>query len=85
MIRRFAADCNVSKAPLEDEKERPLLELALAAVSDPQNDKAEMIEAARTAGWSDRDVFDAVLQAASYRALSFVLKLFNVERQEAFV
>lgn len=79
-----AARGDPDRAPLADAKERPLLELALAAVDDPNGDKAAMIEAARAAGWSDRDIFDAVLQAASNRAFNHVLKAFNVEHQGAF-
>jgi hypothetical protein len=40
---------------------------------------------ARTAGWADREIFDAVLQAASNRAFNFALKTFNVKSQDAFV
>jgi alkylhydroperoxidase family enzyme len=72
------------KAPLEDERERPLLALALAAVEDPNSDKSEMVKTARDAGWADREIFDAVLQATSNRAFNFALKTFNVETQEAF-
>ena len=80
-----AARDDLGKAPLQDERERPLLALALAAVSDPDSDKSAMVDAAREAGWADRDIFDAVLQAASNRAFNFVLKAFNVETQDAFV
>lgn len=79
-----AAREDPAAAPLEDERERPLLELALHAVDAPGLDKRALIDAARQAGWRDRDIFDAVLQAASNRAFNLVLKTFNIETQDAF-
>ena len=58
---------------------------ALAAEGVEARTAATPIDAARDAGWADRDIFDAVLQAASNRAFNFVLKAFNVETQDAFV
>ncbi len=81
-VRAMRGD--ITKAPVAAE-ELPLLKLAVAAVEQPDADKSELIEQAREAGWSDRAIFDAVLQAASNRAFNLVLKTFNVETQEAFV
>ena len=75
---------DIARAPL-DERERPLLQLALHAVTDPEQDAAALIAAARDAGWKEREIFDAVLQAASNRAFNHVLKTFNIETQDAFV
>lgn len=79
-----ASRTDIDRAPV-DERERPLLQLALQAVSHPGQDAALLIAAARAAGWQERDIFDAVLQAASNRAFNHVLKTFNVETQDAFV
>ena len=79
-----AARDDIEQAPLED-REIPLLKLAMHAVTDPDQDAAPLIDEARAAGWGDRELFDAVLQAASNRAFNFVLKTFNVETQEAFI
>lgn len=78
-----AARRDPGKAPV-DEKERPLLMLALKAVSNPAEVDAGDLNAARAQGWSDRDCFDAVVQAANNRALNLVLKTFNVEAQGGF-
>ena len=70
-------------APLP-EKEKPLLRIALKSVNDPEGVNDKDIQAAKAQGWSDRDIFDVVAQAASNRAFSYVLCTFNVETQGAF-
>ena len=70
-------------APIE-EKERPLLRLALKAVNAPEDVGEADLAVARAQGWSDRDIFDAVVQAANNRAFNFVLRTFKVEHQGAF-
>jgi alkylhydroperoxidase family enzyme len=70
-------------APIAD-RERPLLRIALKSVSDPEAVAQADVDAARASGWSDRDIFDAVAQAASNRAFNYVLRTFNVEHQGAF-
>lgn len=82
--RARAARDDVSLAPVAG-NERPLLDLALHAVTHPEVDAAPLITAARKAGWGEREIFDAVLQATSNRAFNQVLKTFNVETQDAFV
>ena len=79
-----AARDHIGQAPV-DERERPLLQLALHAVTHPERDAASLVAAARDAGWQERDIFDAVLQVASNRAFNHVLKTFNIETQDAFV
>lgn len=79
-----AAREDIDRAPVDD-AERPLLQLALHAVTHPEQDASSLIAAARAAGWQERDIFDAVLQAASNRAFNHVLKTFNIETQDAFV
>jgi len=77
-----AARSDAERAPI-DEQERPLLRLALKAVDRSQEVTVADLEAARAAGWSDRDIFDAVVQAANNRAFNHVLRTFKVERQGA--
>jgi uncharacterized peroxidase-related enzyme len=77
-----AARSNPAAAPLE-ERERPLLHIALKAVTDPETVGAADVDAARAQGWTDRDIFDVVAQAASNRAFNYVLRTFNVEHQGA--
>ena len=78
-----AARANPEAAPIED-KERPLLRLALKAVNAPEDVGEADLDPARAQGWSDRDIFDAVVQAANNRAFNFVLRTFKVEHQGAF-
>ncbi len=79
-----AARENPEQAPVEA-RERPLLRLALKAASEPQSVTEADVAAAREQGFSDRDIFDAVAQAASNRALNLVLGTFKVEEQGALV
>lgn len=78
-----AARNNPDAAPIPA-KEKPLLSIALKSVNDPESVSAKDIQAAKAQGWSDRDIFDVVAQAASNRALNSVLRTFNVESQGAF-
>lgn len=78
-----AARSNPDKAPLDD-KQRTLLKLALKAVNEPETVNASDIDTARKQGWTDRDIFDAVVQAANNRAFNFVLRTFKVEAQGVF-
>ncbi len=71
------------RAPLPA-SDRLLLKIALAAVHDPDDiDQADMA-AARQAGFSDREIFDAVIVAANNKAFTTVLRTFKVEDQSAF-
>lgn len=78
-----AAREDADKAPLPD-NEKALLKLALRAVDDPDGIGKADLAAVRKVGWSDRDVFDAIAQAASNRAFNFMLKTFNVDQQGVF-
>ena len=78
-----AARTNPDSAPFPA-KEKVLLSLAVKAVHDPDSVSEKDMEEARAQGWSDRDIFDAVAQAASNRAFSYVLRAFKVESQGAF-
>jgi uncharacterized peroxidase-related enzyme len=74
---------NPDASPLED-KEKLLLKIAVKAVEDPDDVTRDDIEAAHAAGWSDREIFDAVAQAAGNRAFNYILRTFNIEHQGAF-
>lgn len=74
---------NPDRAPL-DQPQKTLLKLALKAVDDPEAVKETDLETARRDGWTDRDIFDAVVQAANNRAFNFVLRTFKIEAQGVF-
>ncbi|MBI5040836.1 MAG: hypothetical protein HZB57_06470 [Gammaproteobacteria bacterium] len=78
-----AARANPEAAPLP-ENEMPLLRIALKSVEHPDNVTQTDLDKARTHGWQDRDIFDAVVQAANNRAFNQVLRTFNIEYQGAF-
>ena len=78
-----AARSNPEAAPVA-ENEIPLLLLALKSVNTPEEVSEQDIKEVRMSGWSDRNIFDAVVQAANNRAFSLVLRAFNVEHQGAF-
>lgn len=78
-----AARGNPDVAPVSD-KEKPLLKIALKSVTDPESVGPSDINAARNQGWSDRDIFDAVAQAASNRSLNYLLRTFKVDHQGVY-
>ncbi|MCB1858169.1 MAG: hypothetical protein KDI63_07850 [Gammaproteobacteria bacterium] len=78
-----AARKDIGKAPLS-EQEKVLLNLALKAINDPDNVRQTDIDSARAQGWNDREIFDAVAQAANNRAFNYILKTFKVEHQGVF-
>ncbi|MHB8347966.1 MAG: carboxymuconolactone decarboxylase family protein, partial [Acidiferrobacterales bacterium] len=65
-------------------RERPLLRLALKAVTKPEQVSAADLDAARAAGWDDRGIFDAVALATGNRAFNLLLATFKVEHQGGF-
>lgn len=78
-----AARDDLEQAPVEA-REKLLLKLATRAVDNDVTVAPAEIEAARAAGWSDREIFDAVAQAASNRAFNHVLQTFGIEQQGVF-
>lgn len=78
------ARSNPDLAPVS-EQERPLLKLALKAINAPEDVSAGDLDYARAQGWTDRDIFDAVAQAASNKAFNYMLRTFKIEHQGAFV
>jgi uncharacterized peroxidase-related enzyme len=74
---------DIEQAPLEA-REMPLLRLAVKAVSEPDQVNAADLAAAHQHGWSDRDIFDAVVQAANNRAFNLVMRTFKIEHQGTF-
>ena len=77
-----AARSNPDLAPFE-KKERTLLKLALKAVNEPEQITQADLDNARSKGWSDREIFDAVAQAANNYAFNIILRTFNIEHQGA--
>lgn len=75
-----AARDNIDAAPIEA-NELPLLRLAVKAVSEPEQVDGTDLQAARRAGWGDREIFDAVAVATSNRAFNMMLRTFKVEHQ----
>jgi len=78
-----AARANPDLAPFPA-KEKTLLKLAVKAVHDPDSVGEKDIQEAKAQGWSERDIFDAVAQAASNRAFNYVLRTFKVEAQGVY-
>jgi len=78
-----AARSNHEAAPVPA-KEKPLLMIALKSVNTPDKVDSQDIQSAKAQGWTDRDIFEAVSQAASNRALNYVLRTFKVETQDSF-
>jgi alkylhydroperoxidase family enzyme len=78
-----AARNNPEAAPLPD-KDKTLLKLALKSVNSPEFVSQHDLDQARALGWQDRDLFDAVAQAANNRAFNLILRTFKVEHQGAF-
>jgi len=67
-------------APLS-EKDKALLLFAVKSIQNPNDiDESEMTKV-KNQGWEDREIFDAVAQAASNKAFNFILKTFNVSHQ----
>lgn len=78
-----AARGNPDKAPFDD-KAIGLFKLALKAVGNPDAVSESDLDSVRKLGWSDREIFDAVVQAANNRAFNYVLRTFKIEHQGAF-
>ena len=78
-----AARSNPEAAPIE-KNEISLLLLALKAVNTPEEVNEQDIASVLEEGWSERDIFDVVVQAASNRAFNLILSAFNLEHQGAF-
>lgn len=78
-----AARSNPEAAPIE-KNEISLLLLALKAVNTPEEVNEQDIASVLEEGWSERDIFDVVVQAASNRAFNLILSAFNLEHQGVF-
>lgn len=74
---------NPDAAPL-DEKEKSLMKLAIKSVNAPDEINQMDITNVQNLGWGDREIFDAIVQAAYNRAFNYVLKTFNIEQQGVF-
>ena len=74
---------NPDAAPFA-EKEKALLKLAIKSVEAPEQIGEADIENVQNQGWADREIFDAIVQAANNRAFNYVLRAFNIEHQGVF-
>jgi len=74
---------NPGAAPLSD-KEKSLLMLAIKSVDTPDEVNQADMDKVKKQGWEDREIFDAIVQAANNRAFNYVLKTFNIEHQGVF-
>ncbi|MEW8626031.1 MAG: hypothetical protein AB2551_09785 [Candidatus Thiodiazotropha sp.] len=72
----------IDNAPL-NENEKALLSFTMKSLNEPESITREDIQAVRNFGFSERDIFDAVVAAANNRAFTTVLKTFDVIRQGA--
>ena len=78
-----AARDNADNAPLT-KQEIVLLNIALAAIDNPEGVNKGDIQKALDAGFTERNVFDAVVIAANNKAFTHVLRTFKVEQQGSF-
>lgn len=72
-----AAKENVDNAPLSD-NEIVLLKIALASCSNPEDVTQDDLQKARDAGYSERNMLDAVVAASFNRAFTHILRTFKV-------
>lgn len=77
-----AARDDLDAAPLPV-REVLLLRFALRALREPETITASDISTLHDEGWSDRDLFDAVVQGANTSAFNQVLRAFRIEHQGA--
>ncbi len=74
---------NPDKAPFDD-KDKALLKLALKSVDKPDEVSKADMDSMRKHGWGEREIFDAIVQAANNRAFNYVLRTFKIEHQGAY-
>jgi alkylhydroperoxidase/carboxymuconolactone decarboxylase family protein YurZ len=80
-----AAKQDPNDAPLTD-NEKILLKIALASCENPENITGDDLQKACNAGYSERNIFDAVAVAINNRAFTHFLRTFKIdELQGSFV
>lgn len=72
----------IGNAPL-NENEKALLSFTMKSLNEPENITREDLQTVRDRGFTDRNIFDAVVAAVNNRAFTTVLKTFDVIRQGA--
>lgn len=70
---------NIDNAPL-DARDKAMVKFAVQAVKDPRSVTQADVDALRTLGWSDVDIFDAANQAARMVAGDILFDAFKIER-----
>ena len=78
-----AAQENADNAPLTD-ADKVLLNIALSGIHNPEGVSKADIDQALEQGFTERDVFDAVVIAANNKAFTHVLRTFKIETQGTF-
>ena len=78
-----AAQENPEKAPVTD-AEKVILKIALASLDNPEGISRDDIQKGLDQGFSERDIFDAVVIAANNKAFTHVLRTFKIEHQGTF-
>ncbi len=78
-----AARDNPDMAPLND-REKTLLKHVLATLNDPAYQTRTSLESLKQTGWTEREIFEALLVGSNNRSFSTMLKAFDVESQGAF-
>lgn len=74
-----ATRADFNSSPLSD-KEKALLGLVLKVTRDPNGVNAADLQAARDAGWTEGEIFDAVNHGANMVAGDILINAFEVER-----
>ena len=59
-------------------------ENTILIVEDPENIDKTDLDKVKSQGWGEREIFDAIVQAAYNRAFNSILRTFNIEHQGAF-
>ena len=73
-----AARTDPAQAPLSD-KEKALLLFVLKATAEPQGVAAKDLDPLRALGWTDRDIFDAVVHGARAVSTNIIFDVFKIE------
>jgi alkylhydroperoxidase family enzyme len=73
-----AAKTDADKVPMSD-KEKALIKFVLKATKDPHGVTASDIDGLRGLGWSDQDIFDAVVHGARAVATNILFDVFKIE------
>ncbi|MEW6347809.1 MAG: hypothetical protein AB1646_01995 [Thermodesulfobacteriota bacterium] len=74
-----ACKADPQQAPFSD-NEKAMLGFVLKAVEDPKSVTAQDVEALKTMGWTDQDIFDAVAHGARMVGTNIIFDTFKIDR-----